>query len=59
MSRSSMQCQSFMLKCLLARAAPAEYTVAIGCGLLCKQFLCQQPHNNLEYSMMILTNEID
>ena len=48
-----------MLKCLLARAVPAEYTVAIGCGLLCKQFLCQQPHNNLEYSMMILTNEID
>ena len=28
----------------------AEYTVAIGCGLLCKQLLCQQPHNNYIHS---------
>ena len=25
----------------------AEYTVTIGCGLLCKQLLCQQPHKLL------------
>ena len=35
---------------MLARAAPAEYTVGIGCGLLCKQLLCQQPHNNEQIS---------
>ena len=28
----------------------AEYTVAIGCGLLSKQLLCQQPHNNYIHS---------
>ena len=28
----------------------AEYTVAIGCGLSCKQLLCQQPHNNYIHS---------
>ena len=30
----------------------AEYTVAIGCGLSCKQLLCQQPHNNYIHSSL-------